>query len=97
MGAVTSTTIARVRARTLAGLGRFRRHHFVGAGRFASQVMPPTRGSPIQPTNPYRRDRYGVSETMASVSSSFSSGREGMGDFGIVFLRGGERFGKLGR
>jgi hypothetical protein len=38
-----------------------------------------------------------VSETTASVSSSFRSGREGIGDFGIAFLPGGERFGKLGR
>jgi hypothetical protein len=52
---------------------------------------------PIHPTNPYRRDRCGVSETTASVSSSFRSVREGMGDFGIAFLPGGERFGKLGR
>ena len=36
-------------------------------------------------------------ETTASVSSSFRSGREGIGDFGIAFLPGGDRFGKLGR
>src|SRR3984893_18148161 len=54
-------------------------------------------GSPIHPTNLYRRDRCGVSETTASASSSFRSLREGMGNFGIAFLRGGERFGKLGR
>ena len=30
------------------------------------------------------------------VSSSFKWGREGMGHFGIAFLPGGERFGKLG-
>jgi hypothetical protein len=44
-----------------------------------------------------RAYRCGVSETMASVSSSFRRGREGMGIFGIAFLPGGERFGKLGR
>jgi hypothetical protein len=52
---------------------------------------------PFIPPIPYRGDRCGVSETTASVSSSFRSGREGMGDFGIVFLPGGERFGKLGQ
>jgi hypothetical protein len=52
---------------------------------------------PFIPPIPYRRDRCGVSETTASVSSSFGSGREGIGDFGIVFFPGGERFGKLGR
>jgi hypothetical protein len=36
-------------------------------------------------------------ETTASVSSSFRSGRDGMGDFGLAVLPGGERFGKLGR
>jgi len=54
-------------------------------------------GSPIHPTNPYRRDRCGVYETTASVSSSFRRGREGMGDFGIAFVPGRDRFGKLGR
>jgi P27 family predicted phage terminase small subunit len=33
----------------------------------------------------------------ASVSSSFRRGREGIGDFGIAFVPGGERSGKLGR
>jgi hypothetical protein len=37
------------------------------------------------------------SETTASVSSSFRSGREGIGDFGIAFWPSGEWFGKLGR
>ena len=55
------------------------------------------RGSSIHPTNLCRRDGRGVSETTASVSSSFRRGRGGMGDFGIAFLPGGERSGKLGR
>ena len=33
----------------------------------------------------------------ALVSSSFRSVREGLGDFGIAFLPGGDRFGELGR
>ncbi len=36
-------------------------------------------------------------ETTASVASSFRRVREGIGDFGIAFLPGGDRFGKLGR
>ena len=36
-------------------------------------------------------------EAVKRMSSSFRRGREGIGDFGIVFLAGGERFGKLGR
>ena len=72
----------RILALSAPGSPRARRvrspHHRWDSGR--------CRGSPIHPTNRYRRDRCGVSETAASVSSSFRACARGWGDFGIAFL-----------
>jgi len=64
--------------------------------RFRPNVNSPP-GVAVKHGKMRKRDSIAEEAAECQLSSSFGSVRKGMGDFGIAFLPGGERDGKLGR